>query len=275
MVETAVEGRLAEMDEIAEPPRPARQGVAAIDGDRAYRLALLSDPIWNIRKRSLVSYRLRPLVFEEADGLVLPAELETATVRDLVAIDLLVIDEAVAMIEANAARARFALHLPLRLTSLGSSAGRQAMLARLRALDDRVRGVIAFRLEGLEDGTPHGRLGEAVSMLKPHCMAVIGAAPSLGANIGYWAGAGLQGLSVDLSDYAFRAGDQTARELFRFAANLRGLAPAMIADGIGDKATLSVSAAAGFTHVSGEATADGLPDLSEIQDVVSAQRRAG
>ncbi|MBS0297938.1 MAG: hypothetical protein JSR45_16650 [Proteobacteria bacterium] len=247
------------MDANGDPqgrPEAMSDGAVSVAG-RAYRLVLLSDPIFSLRKGAVVAHRLRPLVFEHVDGFSAPAELDDAMIADLSALDLEVLNRAVAMLHTPDDRARFALHVPVRLPTIGSGSGSRALIARLNETPPAVRAAIAFCLEGLHEGTPNSRIGEAVAALRPYCRGVIACAPRAVADIDHWSGVGVRAVSLDLAEEAFRGRAALIHDLRRFARTARHLAPAVIAESVGDAETAAVAAEAGFSHVCGAAVAEG------------------
>ena len=241
---------------------PVRQPEAMSDGavsvaGRAYRLVLLSDPIFSLRKGAVVAHRLRPLVFERLEGFSAPAELDDAMTADLSALDLEVLERAIAMLSPLDNRPRFALHVPVRLPVIGSGLGSRALIARLRETSEAVRTAVAFCLEGLHEGTPHSRIAEAVSALRPYCRGVIACAPRAACDIDHWSGVGVRAVSLDLAEEPFRGRPALISDLRRFARTARHLAPAVIAESVGDAETAAVAAHAGFSHVCGAAVSEG------------------
>lgn len=247
------------MDARGDPgrqPEAMSDGVVNVGG-RAYRLVVLSDPIFSLAKGAVVAHRLRPLVFEQVSGFSVPAELDEAMTADLSALDLEVLERAIAMLRTADGRPRFALHVPLRLQTVGSGLGSRALVTRLREIPDTLPPAIAVCLTGLQEGTPHSRITEAVSALKPYCRGVIACAPRAAGDIGHLAGAGVRAVSLDLAEEPFRGRAALLNDLRRFARAARHLAPAVIAESVNDAEAAAVAAEAGFSHVCGSAVTDG------------------
>jgi hypothetical protein len=257
---TVVDDPGAEQGAAITTPSPAmsivdsgkRSSGAALRGDRTYEAMFLTEPIWSIRQRAVVSYRLRPLIFElQADRLV-DANLAKASPGDLTRLNLLVLAEAERLFRDKGADRRFALHIPIHQASLGASAGRQTLLATLERLQPLASSSVVVVLIGLESGAPHSRIVTLTSALAGRCRAVIALAPDLDCKIDRWRDAHLSGVAVDLNVLASSNEQLSVKRMSEFAARSQGVAPALISYSTPNTAVLLAAWSAGFTHIGGE-----------------------
>lgn len=225
---------------------------AALKGDRSYEAVFVVEPVWGIKQRAVVSYMLRPLVFEpQAHGLAV-ADLKNASPGDLVRLDLLALAEAQRLFDQHGGQTRFALHVPISHVSLGLAVGRQSILSMLQRMTPASSSSILVVLTGLDAGVPHSRIVELTSALAGRCRAVIALAPDLDCRTDRWREAHLSGVAVDLSLLAEFNEQVSVRRMSEFAARCEGVAPALIAYSVPSKAILLAAWAAGFTHVGGD-----------------------
>jgi hypothetical protein len=211
----------------------------------------LTQPIWAVRQRAIASFRLRALMFAD-DGRAearegAPGE---ATTREVIARDLQVLDRALAILADS--EARFGLYAPIRIRTLNSIPGRQAVLARLRSSQVRTREALVLCLQGLDPGVPLMVLETAVAALRPFCLGVAGRALSLGANLSAWTGARLSAVAFDFNDLRPEDEAELPQALSRFAAMAAGLGATLVGDSLTTRAQVIAAWASGFTHLSGD-----------------------
>jgi hypothetical protein len=250
------EGEAGSGSRASAPPAAAvGAGVAAAPpllGDRAYEALFVVEPVWGIRQKAVVSYLLRPLVFEHMPEGLVNADLAKATSRDLLSLNLMVLDEARRLFSEQGARKRFVLYVPIHHATLGVISGRQALLSALQRMRPLATSSVVVVLTGLDPGMPHARMLELTSLLTGHCRAVVALAPGLECKIERWRDSHLSGVALDLSDLPHAATPLTAKRLSDFAARFQGVAPALIAYSAPNSAVLMMAWGAGFTHVGGD-----------------------
>ncbi len=229
-----------------------RAGATALKGDRSYEAMFVVEPIWSINQRAVVSYQVRPLIFERQQDRLVDANLAKASPGDLTRLDLLVLAEAQRLFLEHGADKRFALHVPIHHASLGATAGRQALLASLELMQPLASSSVVVVLTGLDSGAPHSRILALTNSLARRCRAVIALAPDLDCKIDRWRDAHLSGVAVDLNQLANSNERVNVKRLSEFAAKFRGVAPALIAYSVPNTAILLAAWAAGFTHVGGD-----------------------
>ncbi len=217
-----------------------------------YELVFVVEPLWGIRQKVVVSYLLRPLIFErEADRFV-DAELANVSLRDLVRQSLIILTEAERILQEQTADNHFALYAPIHQATLSAASGRLAVLSALGRFQTLASASMIVLLTGLEIGTPHSRIVELTSMLAHQCRAVVALAPDLDCEIGHWRDAHLSGVAVDLSVLAKESVQLKPKQMSRFASRSQGIAPALIACSAPNSAAVLAAWSAGFTHVGGD-----------------------
>jgi EAL domain-containing protein (putative c-di-GMP-specific phosphodiesterase class I) len=243
-----------------------------------FDLLFITQPVWSLRKKAIVTYRLKPLIFTNApDGAPMPTDLSRATTAQIIQIDLCVLDEAFQTFEQSPSGARFGLHVPLHLATLNSTGGSQAVLKRLHAARMETTRRLIIELHGLDDGVPHSVLDKAVSILRPVTLGVVGLARTLGVNPGAWAGSRLSAIAFDLTDVPEpTAGFDLMASLNRFAAAAGRAAGSVIAHSVTTRAEALMAWSSGFTELGGDLFATPHTDqMSSIRFQASDLYRAG
>jgi hypothetical protein len=230
-----------------------RQGPAPppVKGDRTYEAMFVIEPIWSIKQRAVVSYLLRPLIFEHQADRIVEADLANATLGDLVRLDLIVLAEAKRIFDEQGSGHHFALHVPIHHASLGMISTRQVLLSaldRLKPLAPR----LVMVLTGLDTGAPQSRILELTSVLSNKCRAVVALAPDLDCKIDRWRDAHLSGVAVDLNLLISDEEPSDPKRMSEFADRLKGVAPALFAYSTPNTAVMLAAWSAGFTHVGGD-----------------------
>jgi len=245
-----------------EGPRvhPPNEFVIKLTLDRSYEIITSIDPIWSVYKHAVVSYHLRPLVFEVVGGGVQAADMDEISLRDVLGIDCAIVKNAAAVIRASQlAGYSFALHIPIHFRCMRSLSCRSEM-ARILPLYSDIRRFLAFNIVGVPDGAPTGALADAVSALRPHALGVMMQPAAMNEEVRRWRGLGLAGIAFDFFDEAQRGAEAISR-VKRFGDNCSGVATALIGYAISTKPMLMAAWSAGFTHISGSPITDKFPDV--------------
>jgi hypothetical protein len=217
--------------------------------DMDLELAISPEPTWNISAKVVASFLLRPAATLAEPHM--PA-------RDVCAADLspAMAGEAAIATLAYAAeliadgRVTVALHAPVALAALTYSNSRFRILNALRGLPTEVCRRLILEIVDLPEGLPQSRLTEMVSMLAPHCRAVLARAPSEMSDLRSWRGCGLSGATLDC-DHLDPA-DKTAHlRLGSFARRATEAKLSCVGYSLPSRALIMAAWAAGFTHVGG------------------------
>ncbi len=255
--EVALAERAAPRAELV--PKAPPEGVAAVpvaDGERRLVVQFQLFPVWSRTKNAIVSHRLKPEVYVRSDKSQLERfDPSDASIREIIGVDLVVLDEALNRLAGAAPEARFGLHAPMHISTMNSMSGRQAVFARLAAAPPDVSKRLAISLRGLA-GAPRVVLDMAVGTLLPFVLGVVGQAPSPDFDASAWQGARLSAISIDLAHVVADERCDLARILGRFAANASGMACGLIGHGISTRAEALAAWSAGFTDLSGKFLGD-------------------
>ena len=212
-------------------------------------LAISTEPTWNVGARVVASFLLAPALFVAATGLP-PRRALTAELSPNMAGEAALATLAYAVELITAQRAVVALHAPVALGALTYSASRFRILKALREIPATVRRLLIAEITDVPEGLPQSRFAEVVSMLAPHCRAVLARAPSETTDVRSWRRVGLSGATVDCGH--LDASDRQAHaRLARFAARAAESRLSSVAYNLTSRSLIMAAWASGFTHLSG------------------------
>ena len=179
------------------PSRPAAGAApakvfAAQDG-AAIRVTCALDHLIQLRTGAAAGCRLRPAVADVSGPLPTPVKLAAMDWRDAERVDLAVLDQAMAVLAAQAAATRFLV--PASFPTLSAQRGRRLVMDHIEALADRLARPVALEIRDLR-GVPAGRLAEVVALVKPVCKGVLGEVEPDRVDIAAVAACGLNGLTI-------------------------------------------------------------------------------
>jgi hypothetical protein len=229
--------------------------------DIALNLAITTEPTWNVGARVVASFLLRPST-SVAEGPTAPRMVRAGELSPNMAGEAAcsLIEYAVELIGHRGVRV--ALHVPLSLNAITYSSSRYRLLHTLRDVSPAVRKFLILELTDLEEGLPQSRVTELVSVLAPHCRAVLARAPGETMDVRAWRGCGLSGVTLDCGH--LDRGDRAAQSrLASFAGHAAGATMACVAYGLPSRSLMLAAWAAGFTHVGGpvlSASVGGAPE---------------
>lgn len=217
-------------------------------------LAITPEPTWNVGAKVVASYLLRPSMWMTEGSQPQRAanwgDLSPALAAE---VGISEIDYAADLIGEGGVQV--ALHVPLPYNAMTYSTSRYRLLHALRAVGPQVRRFLILEITELAEGLPQGRLTEVVSMLSPHCRAVLARAPSETADIRAWRGCGLSGVTLDCG--GLDAADRSAQHrLAVFARRAAETSLACVGYGLPATSLMLAAWAAGFTHLGGPALSE-------------------
>jgi hypothetical protein len=254
---------------VSSPASPA-QGASALPPAVASAAArfivdFALHPVWSQKKNAIVSYRMKPTVCEPGeDGLLRGVDPNQTTIRELIGIDLIILDKAIKLLAGAPNEAKFGLYAPMHISTMNSTIGREAVFARLSATPPDICKRLAIALRGLA-GTPRVVLDTAVGTLLPFVLGVVGQAPHLEFDPTIWRGARMSAISFDLASLEADEKNKLADALGRLAAGAESVVGTLIAHGVSTRAEALAAWAAGFAVLSG-------PFLSDSTDVLKPRR---
>lgn len=191
--------------------------------------------------------RVEPTVRYHATGEVIPTrKFGKLSDEDLMALDRATLAFGGLFLPQDA-RTQPPLILPVSFRTMGGRKGRQLLIGLPCASPDQVRQGAMIEFIDIDRGTPPGRLVEVVSLVSGVARGVLARLQPSADAIAPVAGARFNGLSVDFADLGL-TNAKLAPFMRVMARQMRGKAPALIAQGLAERQHLDMSEDAGFTH---------------------------
>lgn len=191
--------------------------------------------------------RVEPMVSFSATGEIIPTR-RFARLSDA---DVLAIDRATlafgALFMPVDARSQPPVILPASFRTMGGRKGRQELVSIEGVTPERVRQGMMLEFIDIDRGTPAGRMVEVVSLVGSLTRGVLARLQPTRDALEPIQGARFNGLSIDFSDVTL---PRPKLEAFMrlMAHQMRGKAPALIAQGLSDFRHMDMADDAGFTH---------------------------
>ncbi len=137
--------------------------------------------------------------------------------------------------------------MPASFRTLGGRKGRASLIAIEGVTPDRIRQGAMIEFVDIDRGTPSGRLVEVVSLVGRLTRGVLARLQPVGNALDPVQGARFNGLTLDFADLGLP--DARLEPFMRAMAHqMRGKAPALIAQGLGERLHFEMADDAGFTH---------------------------
>ena len=191
--------------------------------------------------------RVEPTVRYHATGEIIP----TRKFMKLADEDIMAIDRATlafgGLFLPQDARTQPPLIMPVSFRTMGGRKGRQLLIGLPCAAPEQVRQGAMIEFIDIDRGTPPGRLVEVVSLVSGVTRGVLARLQPAADALGVVSGARFNGLVVDFADLGLT--DAKLAPFMRVMAHqMRGKAPALIAQGLAERMHLDMAEEAGFTH---------------------------
>ena len=137
--------------------------------------------------------------------------------------------------------------MPASFRTLGGRKGRNSLIAIEGVTPERIRQGAMIEFVDIDRGTPSGRLVEVVSLVGRVTRGVLARLQPVGNALDPVQGARFNGLTLDFADLGL---PHARLEPFMraMAHQMRGKAPALIAQGLGERLHFEMADDAGFTH---------------------------
>lgn len=191
--------------------------------------------------------RVEPTVRYHATGEIIP----TRKFMKLADEDIMAIDRATlafgGLFLPQDARTQPPLIMPVSFRTMGGRKGRQLLIGLPCAAPEQVRQGAMIEFIDIDRGTPPGRLVEVLSLVSGVTRGVLARLQPTTDALGPVSGARFNGLVVDFADLGLT--DAKLAPFMRVMAHqMRGKAPALIAQGLAERMHLDMAEEAGFTH---------------------------
>jgi hypothetical protein len=226
------------------------------------RIDFALEQIVSLRHGVTAVLRVEPTISYEATGEVIPPrKFSRLSDEDVAYIDRSTLAFG-ALFTPEDARTQPPIILPASFRTMASRKGRHALSVIEGLTPERVRQGVMLELVDIDRGTPTGRLIEVVGLVGQLTRGVLGRVQPARDALEPVRGVRLQGITMDFSEIML--GNEHMEQLMRMMAlQLRGKAPALIAEGLTRAGHLPMADAAGFTH----AGLRGRPMTVESKDV--------
>ncbi|MBI1200824.1 MAG: hypothetical protein GC203_23415 [Phenylobacterium sp.] len=193
--------------------------------------------------------RVEPTVIFNATGEAIPPRKFLKLNDD----DLIAIDRATlafgALFLPRDAKVQPPVILPVSFRTMGSRKGRAALTELEGVTSERLRQGAMIEFVDIDRGTPGGRLVEVTGLVGGVCRGVLARLHPARNALHPVQGTRFNGLTLDFADFALP--DSRLEEVMRLMMRqMRGKAPALIAQGLRDYRHFDMADAAGFTHAS-------------------------
>lgn len=199
--------------------------------------------------------RVEPTVTFSATG----ETISTRKFHRLADEDIAAIDRATlafgALFIPEDARTRPPVILPVSFRTMGGRKGRHSLINIEGAPAERVRQGALLEFVDIDRGTPSGRLVEVASLVGRLTRGVLARLQASREALAPVQDARFNGLTIDFADLGLP--DSRLEEVMRvMIRQMRGKAPALIAQGLGERLHLEMADSAGFTHAALRAAPD-------------------
>lgn len=191
--------------------------------------------------------RVEPTVTFSATGEVIPTrKFGRLSDEDMLAIDRATLNFG-ALFTPSDARSQPPLILPASFRTMGGRKGREALVNIQGITPQRVRQGVMIEFIDIDRGTPTGRMVEVVSLIGGLTRGVLARLQPSRDALDPVQGARFNGLTLDISEVALPV--SKAEDFMRLMAHqMRGKAPALIAQGLPGFSYMDMADNAGFTH---------------------------
>ena len=250
--------RIATAREVKTAAPYSRQVSAEAQGERnpasfvsstgqRLRVDFALEQIVSLRHGVTAVLRVEPTVSFAATGELIPTR-KFARLSDE---DILALDRATlafgGLFAPRDVRAQPPLIVPVSFRAMGGRKGRQALVSIDGVAPDLVRQGVMVEFIDIDRGTPNGRLVEVTSLVAAVTRGVLARLTPGREAMEPVGAARFNGLTVDFSDYPLP--EARLVDLMRtMALQMRGKAPALIAQGLSDFRHLQLADASGLTH---------------------------
>lgn len=213
------------------------------------QVAFALEHVVSLRHGVTAVLRVEPIVSFYATGEVIPThKFSRLSDEDVMAIDKASLAFAGLFLPEDA-RVQPPVIVPASFRTMGGRKGRQLLITAPGVSPERVRQGAMLEFVDIDRGTPNGRLVEVASLVGRITRGVIARLQPGRDALGPVSGTRFNGLSVDFAELGLP--DHKLETAIRMMAHqMRGKAPALIAQGLAERFHFEMADDAGFTHAS-------------------------
>ncbi|MCF8503527.1 MAG: hypothetical protein K9G59_01320 [Caulobacter sp.] len=214
------------------------------------RIDFAVEDLRSLKHGITAALRIAPTVTEIPTGRVIPARLfAKLSDADLLKIDQATLDFATLFLPRVDRPGQPALIVPVSFRTMATSKGRTILINCAGAAAGRVKASVMLELVDIDRGAPLARLIEVVGLLKSVCRGVFARVQPGRDATAPLQGVRLMGVTLDATDLP--GGDsRLAAQILEFGRQARGLAPALVVQGLNSDGFFAVAETAGLTHAS-------------------------
>lgn len=212
------------------------------------RIDFAVEDLLSLKHGVTAALRIEPTVTETATGRVIPSRaFNKLSDADLMKIDQATLDFAALFLPKVDGPNQPALIVPVSFRTMATSKGRGALINCAGAAAGRVKASVMIELVDIDKGAPLARLIEVVGLLKTICRGVFARVLPARDAMAPLHGVRFMGVTLDASDLA-GPDSRIASQILEFGRQARGLAPAIVVQGLASDGFYAVAETAGLTH---------------------------
>ncbi len=212
------------------------------------RIDYALEPLISLRHQAVAAVRIEPTVSEAVTGRVIPARAFGRLSDDeLAQIDQATIDYGALFLPLGRERNGAPLILPASFRTMMARKGRSQLIAAAAGAPELARMGLLVELVDVDRGTPAGRLTEVAGLVRTLTRGVFARVLPVKDAMEPLRAARLAGITLDAGDTAADA-SRFAAQMLEFGRHARGLAPALVVQGLPSNDFFAVAEVAGLTH---------------------------
>jgi hypothetical protein len=201
----------------------------------------------NLRHGVTAVLRVEPTVTFSATGETIPARrFHKLSDADVIAIDRASLAFGALFVPEDA-RTKPPVIIPASFRTMGARKGRDLLITVEGLTAERIRQGAMIEFVDIDRGAPSGRVVEVVSLVNRLTRGVLARLQPVANALEPVAGARFNGLTLDFADLGLPNG-RLAPFMRAMAHQVRGKAPALIAQGLAERLHYEMADDAGFTH---------------------------
>ena len=230
--------------------RPMIVAASVTYAGRTLKVASAIEPLFEMKKMSLIGHRLEAMVMENLDNVLLDrkslANLDW-NLREQV--DIVNVEQGLKLLRLRTPEQRKMMMLvPCAFSTFASARARQVITGEVQRAAAEMGLKVLFEVRGL-DGVPPHRVLEVVSLIKPYCMTVVGSVSAERKAISTLNKCGLSGVSIEY-DGVKREDTALQDYLQTLSAAAKLAAGACMVQGFDNYRQMAIARLAGVTHAS-------------------------